>query len=138
MPAFLQQMSNPAVQEMTTNPNVLSALDQIQRGLEALRTNMPNAGGPLGGQSFFPTSNANTTATADSTVPNDMPSTESQDNNFGELMRRMVSIIQVFYCPTKYLEPYTCFSEYKLLYNFLKFINFDVLNCIAFTIAKCK
>lgn len=91
MPAFLQQMSNPAVQEMTTNPNVLSALDQIQRGLEALRTNMPNVGGSLGGQSFFPTPNANTTTNnADSTVPNDMPSTEGQDNNFAELMRRMV------------------------------------------------
>lgn len=91
MPAFLQQMSNPAVQEMTTNPNVLSALDQIQRGLEALRTNMPNVGGSLGGQSFFPTPNTNTTANADSTVPNDIPSTESQENNFGELMRRMLS-----------------------------------------------
>lgn len=91
MPAFLQQMSNPAVQEMTTNPNVLSALDQIQRGLEALRTNMPNIGGSLGGQSFFPTPNANTTTTADSTVPNDIPPTaEGQDNNFAELMRRMV------------------------------------------------
>lgn len=90
MPAFLQQMSNPAVQEMTTNPNVLSALDQIQRGLEALRTNMPNVSGSLGGQSFFPTPNANTTANADSTVPNDIPSIESQENNFGELMRRMV------------------------------------------------
>lgn len=93
MPAFLQQMSNPAVQEMTTNPNVLSALDQIQRGLEALRTNMPNIGGSLGGQSFFPTPNTNTTTTADSTVPNDIPPTEGQDNNFGELMRRMVGFI---------------------------------------------
>lgn len=93
MPAFLQQMSNPAVQDMSTNPNVLSALDQIQRGLEALRTNMPNIGGPLGGQSFFPTPNANTTANADSTVPNDIPTTEGQDNNFAELMRRMVNSI---------------------------------------------
>lgn len=91
MPAFLQQMTNPAVQDMSTNPNVLSALDQIQRGLEALRTNMPNMGGSLGGQSFFPTPNANTPASADSTVPNDLPSTEGQDNNFAELMRRMVS-----------------------------------------------
>lgn len=91
MPAFLQQMSNPAVQEMTTNPNVLSALDQIQRGLEALRTNMPNVGGSLGGQSLFPTPNANTTANADSTVHNDIPPPEGQDNNFSELMRRMVS-----------------------------------------------
>uniref|UniRef100_A0A2S2QV43 Ubiquilin-1 n=1 Tax=Sipha flava TaxID=143950 RepID=A0A2S2QV43_9HEMI len=91
MPAFLQQMSNPAVQDMSTNPNVLSALDQIQRGLEALRTNMPNMGGSLGGQSFFPTPNANTPTNADSTVPNDLPSTEGQDNNFAELMRRMVS-----------------------------------------------
>jgi len=89
MPAFLQQMSNPAVQDMSTNPNVLSALDQIQRGLEALRTNMP--GGSLGGQSFFPTPNANPTTNADSTVTSDMPSTEGQDNNFAELMRRMVS-----------------------------------------------
>lgn len=93
MPAFLQQMSNPAVQEISTNPNVLSALDQIQRGLEALRTNMPNMGGSLGGQSFFPTPNANTTTTtADSTVPNDVPPPEGQDNNFAELMRRMVSL----------------------------------------------
>lgn len=91
MPAFLQQLSNPAVQGMSTNPNVLSALDQIQRGLESLRTNMPNIGGSLGGQSFFPTPNASTTTNADSTVTSDMPSTEGQDNSFAELMRRMVS-----------------------------------------------
>lgn len=97
MPAFLQQMSNPAVQDMTTNPNVLSALDQIQRGLESLRTNMPNIGGSLGGQSFFPTPNANTTANVDSTVPNDTPSTEGQDNNFAELMRRMVIILHILF-----------------------------------------
>ncbi|XP_050532088.1 ubiquilin-1 [Daktulosphaira vitifoliae] len=90
MPAFLQQMSNPAVQEMTTNPNVLSALDQIQRGLEALRTNMPNAGGALGGQSFFPSSTTNSTPNTDSTVPNNAPSNET---NFADLMRRMMSQI---------------------------------------------
>ncbi|XP_050436751.1 ubiquilin-1 isoform X2 [Adelges cooleyi] len=88
----LQQMGNPAVQEMATNPNVLSALDQIQRGLAALRTNMPNVGGPLGGQSFFPTTNTNSTPNADSTIPNDAAA-DGQENNFAELMRRMLSQI---------------------------------------------
>lgn len=107
MPAFLQQMANPAVQEMTTNPNVLSALDQIQRGLESLRTNMPNIGGSLGGQSFFPTPNVNTTTNADSTVPNDLPTIEEgQENSFAELMRRMVRSIQIIATLLLFIQIY--------------------------------
>lgn len=138
MPAFLQQMSNPAVQDMSTNPNVLSALDQIQRGLEALRTNMPNIGGSLGGQSFFPTPNANTTANADSTVPNDIPTTEGgQDNNFAELMRRMVNFVLIKY---SFNFTYLClyFRSIEYLYSYplcfisiLSLLNFLVTNIIT-------
>lgn len=41
LPAFVQQLQNPDIQNVITNPNALSALQQIQQGLEQLRTTAP-------------------------------------------------------------------------------------------------
>lgn len=41
LPTFFQQMQNPEIQSMVANPNALSALQQIQQGLEQLRTSAP-------------------------------------------------------------------------------------------------
>ncbi len=42
MPAFLQQLQNPAVQGLMTNPEALAALNQIQEGLRRLQTAAPD------------------------------------------------------------------------------------------------
>lgn len=41
MPAFIQQMQNPQMQNLAQNPDALSALMQIQQGMEQLRTVAP-------------------------------------------------------------------------------------------------
>ena len=41
MPAFLQQLQNPTNQQLMTNPNALSALMQIQQGLQSLQVAAP-------------------------------------------------------------------------------------------------
>lgn len=48
MPQFLQQMRNPAVQDMMTNPQALNAIMQIQQGMAQLRAVAPEAVGSLG------------------------------------------------------------------------------------------
>ena len=42
MPMFLQQMQNPAVQGVMSNPEALAALNQIQQGLQRLQTAAPD------------------------------------------------------------------------------------------------
>ncbi len=44
MPQFLQQLQNPAVQGMMTNPEALAALNQIQDGLRRLQAAAPGDG----------------------------------------------------------------------------------------------
>lgn len=42
MPAFIQQMQNPQIQSVVTNPDALAAIMQIQQGMEQLRTVAPD------------------------------------------------------------------------------------------------
>lgn len=42
MPAFMQQMQNPEVQNLMTNPQALQAVMQIQTAMEQLRQSAPN------------------------------------------------------------------------------------------------
>ncbi|XP_067636803.1 ubiquilin-1 isoform X2 [Eurosta solidaginis] len=48
MPQFLNQMQNPEVQSMLTNPEALNAIMQIQQGMEQLRSAAPGLVGSLG------------------------------------------------------------------------------------------
>ena len=41
MPQFMQQLQNPAVQSMMTNPEALAAINQIQQGLQRLQAASP-------------------------------------------------------------------------------------------------
>lgn len=42
MPTLLQQMQNPEIQSVMTNPEALRAIQQIQQGIEQLYTTAPN------------------------------------------------------------------------------------------------
>lgn len=48
MPQLLQQMQNPEVQSMMTNPQALNAILQIQQGMEQLRQVAPGLVGTMG------------------------------------------------------------------------------------------
>jgi len=74
MPTFMQQLQNPAVQGVMSNPEALAAISQIQSGLQRLQTaapelytsmGMPNlaAGMNFGRSTAGSTSTSNTTST---------------------------------------------------------------------------
>lgn len=48
MPSMLQQMQNPAVQGMMTNPESLQAIMQIQQGMQRLQSSAPDLYGSMG------------------------------------------------------------------------------------------
>ncbi|KAL1454038.1 hypothetical protein WDU94_010333 [Cyamophila willieti] len=48
LPQFMQQMQNPEIQSMMANPDALSAIQQIQAGIEQLRTSAPGFVNQLG------------------------------------------------------------------------------------------
>merc|ERR1711990_695640 len=48
MPTMLQQMQNPAIQGMMTNPESLQAIMQIQQGMQRLQSSAPDLYGSMG------------------------------------------------------------------------------------------
>lgn len=98
MPQLLQQMQNPEVQNLMSNPQALNALMQIQQGMETLRQTAPslmtNLGG-LGGLSVPPTTpsttvGTTTTGNTTTTTATSGAATGGQDA-FSEFMARMVA-----------------------------------------------
>merc|ERR1719450_338302 len=57
MPAFMQQLQNPAVHNLMSNPDALRSLVQIQGGLQSLQNVSPDLYSSLG----MPSINANAT-----------------------------------------------------------------------------
>merc|ERR1719225_1667167 len=77
MPSFMQQLQNPAVQGLMSNPEALAAISQIQSGMQRLQAaapelyssmGMPNlaAGMNFGRNTAGSTSTSNTTSTTTS------------------------------------------------------------------------
>lgn len=108
LPQFLQQLQNPEVQNLMTNPQALNALLQIQQGMETLRQTVPTVMNSLGSNlpTFPPTTTANNTGTPDAapavtspgrvtsnTTPS-VPPVQSSDT-FSEFMARMVAGLAV-------------------------------------------
>merc|ERR1711981_178114 len=48
MPAMMQQMQNPAVQGMMTNPEAMQAIMQIQQGMQRLQASAPDLYSTMG------------------------------------------------------------------------------------------
>merc|ERR1719209_1685828 len=48
MPNLLQQMQNPSVQQLMSNPEALQAIMQIQQGMENLRVAAPDVYNSMG------------------------------------------------------------------------------------------
>jgi ubiquilin len=120
MPQFMQQLQNPAVQSMMTNPEALAAIQQVQDGLQRLHTVAPDLYRTMGMPSVGPglalnptpltaastTSSTTTTdsattsgTTASTTTPSataggeGLPpsATPEQANAFAQLMSQMVT-----------------------------------------------
>ncbi|GJQ69927.1 hypothetical protein Trydic_g13329 [Trypoxylus dichotomus] len=112
MPHFLQQLQNPEMQNLVTNPQAVNAIMQIQQGMEALRsaapglmTNVPTA--PFSSSTAQSTDTTTTAATTTTTataattasatgtnVTNSATSTATNDS-FSEFMSRMLAGMSV-------------------------------------------
>lgn len=94
MPQMMQQMQNPEVQQMMTNPQALEAIVQIQQGMERLRQTAPGLLNNLGASeppadlmpSSITTSTTNTSTTGQSAIP----SAQNNPALFSEFMSRML------------------------------------------------
>jgi len=108
LPTLLQQMQNPAMQQLMTNPEALRAVQQIQQGMEQLYTTVPGLANTLGtlGQSVPPgtqptttpgtESTTNTTTTTSNTTgtptgPAAAPTPAPGQDMFSQFMARMVA-----------------------------------------------
>ncbi|XP_043683712.1 ubiquilin-1 [Vespula pensylvanica] len=91
MPAFIQQMQNPQIQNVVTNPDALAAIMQIQQGMEQLRTVAPELVENLGlTVPNAPATTGNTATTTPNPTTGQTTDTNQQDA-FSQFMARMVS-----------------------------------------------
>ena len=67
MPTFLQQLQNPEVQNLVSNPQALQAVAQIQSGIEQLRETAPGLLNTMG-LSMPPTTNSQSSTTTSSST----------------------------------------------------------------------
>lgn len=84
MPQMLQQLRNPVIQNLVTNPQALNALLQVQQGMETLRQTAPNVLNSLGVPPADPNATSTIASTDSSATPNPNPNPLSQ-NGFSEV-----------------------------------------------------
>merc|ERR1719414_2748204 len=88
MPTFMQQLQNPSIQGLMSNPEALAAISQIQSGMQRLQAaapelyssmGMPNlaAGMNFGRNTAGSTSTSNTTSTTTSSSGNNSANTST-------------------------------------------------------------
>merc|ERR1712060_77545 len=96
-PGLMNQLRNPATQELISNPEVLGALSQIQNGLQRLQTAAPQLFASMGfpNLSFNSSTTANGTPVSNSTNNTSTPSPAGQSQNMDSLLRLMNSMTTV-------------------------------------------
>ncbi|XP_011496409.1 PREDICTED: ubiquilin-1 [Ceratosolen solmsi marchali] len=99
MPTLIQQMQNPQMQNIITNPDAMAAVMQIQQGMEQLRTIAPDLVGNMGlnvppnptnTTSATPTTNATPTTGQQQAPQVDI---QNQQEAFSRFMTRMISAV---------------------------------------------
>ncbi|XP_033229970.1 ubiquilin-1 isoform X2 [Belonocnema kinseyi] len=95
MPTLIQQMQNPQMQNVVSNPDALAAIMQIQQGMEQLRTVAPELVENMGLTvpptiGTAPTIGTTTGTTSPNTTPA-QPIDPTQQQSFSQFMARMVS-----------------------------------------------
>jgi len=103
MPQMLQQMQNPAVQQLMSNPEALQAIMQIQQGMDRLRqtapdvfqsmglpTLPPNLVPPVAPASATPASPSTTSSTTPTTPSTTVPGQGVPPDQFSQFMSQMM------------------------------------------------
>lgn len=88
MPQFLQQLQNPEVQHMVSNPQAIEAILQIQQGMEQLRSVAPGLVNTMG---IPPSPSTEVTRSADSATTSVTTATHSNQTLFSDFMSRMIN-----------------------------------------------
>lgn len=88
MPQFLQQLQNPDVQQMMSNPQAIEAILQIQQGMEQLRSVAPGLVNTMG---IPPSPSTTVTTPADSATTSVTTTTQSNQALFSDFMSRMIN-----------------------------------------------
>ncbi|XP_044256426.1 ubiquilin-1 [Tribolium madens] len=97
IPSFMQQLQNPDIQNVMSNPQALNAIMQIHQGMETLRQTAPNLVNTFGinttTTATTPSTTTTTTTTTTSTTQANTTTTQSSTNSdpFSEFMARMVA-----------------------------------------------
>jgi len=97
VPMFMTQMANPEVQSLVTNPQAMSAMMQIQQGMEQLRQVAPSFANTLGlAGNLPPTLNATssttgTTAPTPTTTSTSSTTPQAGQDAFSNLMASMLT-----------------------------------------------
>ncbi|EFA11174.1 ubiquilin-1 [Tribolium castaneum] len=95
IPSFVQQLQNPDIQNVMSNPQALNAIMQIHQGMETLRQTAPNLVNTFGagGTTATTTPSTTTTTTTTTTTQANTTTTQSSTNSdpFSEFMARMVA-----------------------------------------------
>lgn len=90
MPAFIQQMQNPQIQNVIANPDALAAVMQIQQGMEQLRTVAPEFVETMG-LTVPPTTSTSNAGTTNPTTSATPASDTNQQDVFSQFMASMIS-----------------------------------------------
>merc|ERR1719356_139576 len=98
MPNLLQQMQNPSVQQLMSNPEALQAIMQIQQGMDRLRQTAPDVFQSMGLPSMPPglvppvASGTTTTPTPTSTTTSSdgQPAPSVNSDQFSQFMTQMM------------------------------------------------
>jgi len=92
MPQFLQQLQNPDMQQMMTNPQALNAILQIQQGMEQLRQVAPGLVGSLGVPPTVPAATPAAAPNAAGTTPTPAAAGAAGNSHaFSDFMSRMMT-----------------------------------------------
>lgn len=101
LPTFLTQLNNPEVQNLVTNPQAISAMLQIQQGMEQLRQVAPSFATTLGLGSLPTTLNptaaagtttetSGTTSTTSTAAPTSRPNNDAFSNIMASMLTSLV------------------------------------------------
>ncbi|RWS25791.1 ubiquilin 1:2-like protein [Leptotrombidium deliense] len=96
MPQMLQQMQNPEMQSLLTNPDALQAILQIQRGMDQLQRVAPNIVSGMssaGVQNISPTTGTGNTTSTPTTTTNPSQTTGIGNPNISALSQLMAQML---------------------------------------------
>ncbi|XP_043247176.1 ubiquilin-4-like [Amphibalanus amphitrite] len=90
LPTFLQQMQNPEMQQLLTNPEALQAIQQVQQGLSTLQQTSPGLFSSMGMGTTPPSTTTTTQASPTSPASQNTQAPPAGSDQLSQFMARMM------------------------------------------------